>query len=183
MGGGPFSISSLKEWKTWQDVVLHETTTLLKTSFALGSFHRPSMQMPIMWPFSQFYLGSVKLRMVKLTGLQASQEQSVGQFSFGEWQTYCFHRLQPMGPCYTLPKRAHGCVPITTIFISSWLFFTYVLVFFSVAPYPREGWTPRDIDIKIIASCHTSIKIDGYWPMGVKDPGPGNEGPSRVSDL
>jgi hypothetical protein len=116
----------------------------------------------------------VKLRIVKLTGLQTPQEQSGGATLFWRMVNIVFTGFSLCGPSYTFPKRAHGCVPITTIFISSWLFFTYVLVFFHIASFPPEGCTPRDTGIKIIASCYTSIKIDWYWLMGVKDPGPGN---------
>jgi hypothetical protein len=61
-------------------------------------------------------------------------------------------------------------ISITPIFISIWLFLTHVFVFFSIAPYPWKGCTPRDIGIIIVASCHTSIKLDWYWPMEVNDP-------------
>jgi hypothetical protein len=40
------------------------------------------MQMPIMWPFSHLHLESVKLRIVKLTGLHAPQKQSGGAALF-----------------------------------------------------------------------------------------------------
>jgi hypothetical protein len=52
------------------------------------------MQMPIMWPLSHFHLESVKLRIVKLTGLQSPQEQSGGAILFWRMSDLLFSWAQ-----------------------------------------------------------------------------------------
>jgi hypothetical protein len=84
----------------------------LKNYFGLGSFYRPSMWMPIVWPFSQFYPGSVKLRIMKLIGLQAPQEESDGATPFCRMEDLLFLQASVHMAQVTHSQKGHkGAFP------------------------------------------------------------------------